>query len=638
MMDLKKLFSGSSKKIATLFSGFYRKLRDFKLKMKWSKNNIIIIVVVISALLLSAIGAGFYYYFRIYNAPNFEDELFNKVTTSSEEKINPGDKLSYEVDYKNSGYRDVDELKIIIPIPENTSLESSTEGGVYDDRDETLEYRIENLDAGSSGSVSFILKVKNPLDNDTRISIGEVRFEYSVGEENFTKLLESGPGHIVESSPEFSSFSFSSKDVNGGLLSLGDEIEYSVNIKNTGNMTAEQVRVINRLSPYLKFKDVSSGGSAEYDDGELIWDIGKISPGGSETLVFRAELEAGEVNDKEEIISTAEVFYLGESKYKKETVDVARLFPDFSESSVAVADANGGTYLWAGETVSVKINLKNTGEREADEYSLFCPVPEPATYVSRSGTAEGIEWSDDIRGLIWRLDSLGVGQSKEINFNMTVNEDYFFRSGTITTEFYVIAGDERFDIEPVSINIQGHPYLNVVAMGDSLIARSDWVQRLDQKLEAAYPAAEYNTVASAISGEMSFEGLARFDSTVGPLRPHILIVAYGTNDTGISYSYFQYSIDSIVAKARGMGATVFINTIGPISLAGKSDWPKYNQAIMEVSAKYGVPVIDVASVLSQNPGRYFYDGMHYTPEGSEAVAQTVFNNVSQYLNSLGGRR
>jgi len=433
-------------------------------------------------------------------------------------------------------------------------------------------------------------------------------------------------------------FSFSSKDVNGGLLSLGDEIEYSVNIKNTGNMTAEQVRVINRLSPYLKFKDVSSGGSAEYDDGELIWDIGKISPGGSETLVFRAELEAGEVNDKEEIISTAEVFYLGESKYKKETVDVARLFPDFSESSVAVADANGGTYLWAGETVSVKINLKNTGEREADEYSLFCPVPEPATYVSRSGTAEGIEWSDDIRGLIWRLDSLGVGQSKEINFNMTVNEDYFFRSGTITTEFYVIAGDERFDIEPVSINIQGHPYLNVVAMGDSLIARSDWVQRLDQKLEAAYPAAEYNTVASAISGEMSFEGLARFDSTVGPLRPHILIVAYGTNDTGISYSYFQYSIDSIVAKARGMGATVFINTIGPISLAGKSDWPKYNQAIMEVSAKYGVPVIDVASVLSQNPGRYFYDGMHYTPEGSEAVAQTVFNNVSQYLNSLGGRR
>jgi lysophospholipase L1-like esterase len=403
-------------------------------------------------------------------------------------------------------------------------------------------------------------------------------------------------------------------------------------------MTAEDVRVISSLSPYLKFKDVRSGNSAKYDEGELIWDIGQIKPGESETLVFRAELEAGEVDDKEEIISTAEVFYQGEAKNKKETVDVVRLFPDFSESSAAVADVNGGTYLWAGETVSVKITLKNTGEREADEYRLFCPIPEPATYVSRSGTAEGIEWSDDIRGLIWTLNGLGVGQSEEITFNMTVNENYYYSSGTITTQFYIIGGDERFDIEPVSINIQGHPYLNVVAMGDSLIARSDWVQRLDQKLEAAYPAADYNTVPSAVSGEMSFEGLARFDSTVGPLHPHILIIAYGTNDTGVSYSYFKYSIESIVAKARGMGATVFINTIGPISSAGKSEWPNYNRAIMEVSAQYGVPVIDVASVLSQNPGKYFYDGVHYTAEGSEVVAQTVFNNVSQYLNSLGGRR
>jgi len=620
------------KRIASFISRSSGKIKTVKKKMKLSRKNVIIMAAVFLVVLIAAISAGFYYYFKIYSMPNFEDELFNKVTTSSTEKISPGDTLSYKVDYKNSGYRDVDKLRIIIPIPEKTSLESGTDGGVYDDQNETLEYVIEDLTPGSSGSVGFILKVKNPVDNGTRIEIGEVRFEYSVGEENFTKSLESGPGHIVESSPEFSSFSF------GGLLSLGDEIEYSINIKNTGDMTAEDVRVISRLSPYLKFKGVSEGESAEYDEGELIWDLGKISPGKSETLVFRAELEAGEVNDKEEIISTAEVFYQGESENKKKTVDVARLFPDLSESSAAVTDANGGTYLWAGETVSVKITLKNTGERKADEYRLFCPIPEPATYVSRSGTVEGIEWSDDIRGLIWTLNGLEVGQSKEITFNMTVNDSYYYRSGTITTEFYVIAGDERFDIEPASINIQGHPYLNVVAMGDSLIAKSDWVQRLDQKLEAAYPAADYNTAASAVSGEMSFEGLARFDSTVGPLHPHILIVAYGTNDTGISYSYFQYSIDSIVAKARGMGATVFINTIGPISWPGKTDWPRYNQAIMDVSAKYGVPVINVASALSQNPGKYFYDGMHYTAQGSEVVAQTVFNSVSQYLNSLGGRR
>jgi len=91
-------------------------------------------------------------------------------------------------------------------------------------------------------------------------------------------------------------------------------------------------------------------------------------------------------------------------------------------------------------------------------------------------------------------------------------------------------------------------------------------------------------------------------------------------------------------KARNVGATVFINLIGPISVSGKEAWPKYNNAIREISAKYGVPIVDVTTPLSQSKGKYLSDGMHYTSAGSEVVAQTVFNSISQYLNGLGGRR
>jgi lysophospholipase L1-like esterase len=137
---------------------------------------------------------------------------------------------------------------------------------------------------------------------------------------------------------------------------------------------------------------------------------------------------------------------------------------------------------------------------------------------------------------------------------------------------------------------------------------------------------------------MSFEGLARYDSTVGPLRPTILIICYGSNDVGISASYFSYSIENIIKKAMGQGATVFINTIGPISNPGKTQWPVYNNIIRQVANNFGIPAIDVTSVLSQNRGAYLYDGLHYTPEGAEVVAQTVFNSIVPYLNGLGGRR
>ncbi|MCD4670790.1 MAG: DUF11 domain-containing protein [Actinomycetia bacterium] len=633
----KKQAVGSISRLGSLLKKVFKKIKNFRIKIKLGKKNIIIIVSVFVVVLIAA-AAGYYYYFHIYSMPNFEDELYNNVVTASMERISPGDSLTYKVNYKNSGYRDVDILQITIGIPENTSLESSTGGGTYDEQNRLLQYTIKKIPRESSGSIEFVMEVAEPLDSGTEIIPGEVKFDYSIGEGSFEKLLDSGGGHIVESSPDFSSLSVSSVDINGGILGLEDEIKYTINIKNTGNMIARDVEVRSRLSPHMSPNGSYISQSGKYSDGCVVWDFEELLPGEQKTLTFRAKLESGEVGDREEIINSTALIYGGEVKAEKEVVNIVRLFPDFSESTATIADTNGGSYLWSGDTVRVKVTIRNTGQIKADDYRLFCPIPGPATYVSRSGTAEGIKWSDDIKGLIWDLSGLEVGESKEITFNMTVDSSYYYKSGTITTDFHIAAGDEDFVIEPVSIYIQGHPYLNVVAMGDSLIAKSDWVQRLDGKLEAAYPAADYNTLASAVSGEASYQGLARFDGTVAPLHPHILIVAYGTNDAGGSLSYFQYSIDSIVAKAKNIGATVFINLIGPISASGKSNWPRYNEVIMAVSAKYGVPVINVTSPLSQNTGKYLSDGVHYTPAGSEVVAQTVFNSISQYLNGLGGRR
>lgn len=603
-----------------------------------AKKNKIIIIVSVFIVLLIAAAAGYYYYFYIHTMANFDDELYNNVVTASMEKVNPGDSLTYKVNYKNSGYRSVDILQITIGIPGNTSLKSSTGDGIYDEENRSLQYTLEDIPRESSGSIEFVIEVAEPLDNGTEIIPEDVKFDYFIKEESFEKLLDSGDGHIVESSPGFNSFSISSVDINGGMLELEDEIKYTISIKNTGNMIAKDVEIRSQLSPHMNPGGSYISQSGKYSNGNIVWDFEELAPGEQKTLIFNAKLEGGEVEDMEEIINNAVLTYNGEIIDEKETSNIVRLFPDLSESIATIADANGGSYLWSGETVSARVTIKNTGQRRADDYRLFCPIPGPVTYISQSGTAEGISWSDDIRGLIWDLSGLEAGESREITFSMTVNSDYLYRSGTITTGFYITSGDDETVIEPTSIYIQGHPYLNVVVMGDSLIAKSDWAQRLDGKLEAAYPFADYNTISSAVSGEHSFQGLARFDSTVGPLGPHILIIAYGTNDTNVSYNYYKANIDSIVAKAINIGATVFINLIGPITDPNIGDWSKYNKAIMEVSAKYGVPVINVTSPLSQSTGKYLSDGMHYTSAGSEVVAQTVFNSISQYLNGIGGRR
>jgi uncharacterized repeat protein (TIGR01451 family) len=637
LMGLKHKTEKVFNSLTSSFVNFSGRIKGLMPDMSLTNKKIIVIISVF-AIVLAGIGAGFYYYFQVYASPNFEDSLSNNVITHSMVDISPGDILSYEVNYKNTGYRSVDLLEITIPIPGHTKVLSFTEGGELDENENVLVYTLRDLPRDSSGQVLFELEADTPLDDGTKIDMGDVILAYSIGEQELETILDGGPGHTVESSPDLGYVKITSAGPGGDSVFLGDELAYTIEIKNTGDMTAREVEVKSSPSGHLTIKTESIGQSGSYTQGEITWMLDEIRPGESKRLAFRGILESRGVQDGDQINTTVSVFYGGSQTGSDEVSDIARLFPDFSQSTVTLTDANGGTYLWAGETIDVKVTLRNTGHTKAEEYSLYCPVPAQATYVSKSGTAEGIRWDDEIRGLIWDLEGLEVGQSREIFFKMTVNSDHYYKSSTLSTEFHIVAYEEEFHIEPASIYIQGHPYLNVVAMGDSLITKSDWVQRLDNKLEAAFPAADYNTAASGVSGEMSFQGLNRYDSTVGPLNPTILIVAYGTNDVGGSQSYFSYSIDSIIAKARGQGATVFINLIGPITQAGKSEWPIYNNIIRQVAAKHGIPVIDVTTPLSQNRGGYLSDGMHYTPAGSEVVAQTVFNTIVPYLNSLGGRK
>jgi lysophospholipase L1-like esterase len=222
---------------------------------------------------------------------------------------------------------------------------------------------------------------------------------------------------------------------------------------------------------------------------------------------------------------------------------------------------------------------------------------------------------------------LNSGSSREFVFSNFVN----------STEFSNICA--QYGIQAGTVNVSGSSGAvsrsaagnTIVVMGDSLINMSDWVQRFGTIINSKFPASGYNTIGSAVNGEMAFQGVSRFDSTVASQNPRIIIIAYGTNDIGSSPDRFQSSMEQLVVKSKNIGATVFFNLVGPIYHSGKQDWPAFNQIIMGIAAKYGIRVIDVSGPLSQNPGVYLIEGMHYSPAGAGVVAQSAFNVVSQYL-------
>jgi len=608
-----------------------------KVNISTIKKNKKWLFIIIPAVLIIAAAVVICYYFFIYLKPNFSDPSYNYIYSDTSEYVAPGSEISYSIDFKNTGNRAVDRLEIDVAIPENTSFTSSDTEITTKDGGNVIVFNYNTVKTGQAGKVNFLVTADKPLDNGIKIILDKVKFNYTIKDNKYSQDIDSGFNHTVQSSPDFSGFSLKAVDENGGYLHMGDTIEYTLSVKNKGDMNATGVEIKSTLSKNISIIEESITGSGDIQDNTVLWSPDTLKVNKSHTFKFKAVVDY-DLTDGELIENNSTISCDQGVKATDTTSDPVTLLPDFASSEILLSDANGG-YLWAGDTVNIKIIITNSGERKADSYSLVCPTPQGATYISRSGTPEGIRWSDDIRGLIWDLNDLDVGESKEIDYQIKVNDDLFYTGGNIITDFKIESDNLETELEQASISVKRHIYMTIVAMGDSLIAKSDWVQRFDQLMEANYPYADYNTIPSGISGERAPHGFVRFDSTVAIYNPQIIIIAYGTNDTGTGVNNFSVHLEGIVMKARKLGATVFLNLIGPVYYPGKDSYPKYNNEIIKIANKYSIPVINVLTPLSQNPGHYLYnDGIHYTPEGSAVVAQTVFNSVTQYLDDFGSRK
>lgn len=614
-------------------------MKDFlknpnKLLEEIKKPKWIIMIISIAVIIIFSIAAC--YYFFIYLKPNFNDFSQNYISTNTANPIKPGEEILYSINFKNTGNRAIDKLEIKAGIPSNTTIASSDGGTTTGDDGNTLIFNFDRIEKNQSGKADFTVKVNKPLDNGTSIILDDVTFNYMVEGRQYSQKITSDLNHIINSSPDFSNFDLKAVDENSGDLQMGDIIEYTLMVKNSDYMNATGVEIKSILSKNLSVIEESIDNSGIYKNNTVVWNINNFEINKLRTFKFRAIVNY-DLNDGDLIENKSTLICDQGIEVQKSTSDSITLLPEFSDSEVFLSDTNGG-YLWTGETINIKIVIRNSGEKEATSYRLICPIPAGATYISGSGTPEGIIWSDEIRGLIWNLNNLNVGDEKEINFQIRVDYDLLYTGGNIVTNFKIESNGSETEIEQASLSVKKHIYMTIVAMGDSLIARSDWVQGFDQLLESAYPYADYNTIAAGVSEEKAYEGYARFDSTVAIYRPQIIVIAYGTNDTGAGLTNFSVHLEGLVMKSRNLGATVFLNLIGPVFYPGKNSYPQYNNEIIKIAAKYSLPVIDVLSPLSQDPDLYLSDGVHYTTDGSAVVAQTVFNYVIQYLDDFGQRR
>lgn len=606
--------------------------------VKKFRSKILNISVLVSIIILF-IGLGFLvsYIFLIKLTPSFDDENFNYIKSLSPYDIKPGDEIQLELSYQNTGFREVKDVYIEFKIPSNTKLKSSVWSGKYFEKNGKVILEGGSLKRGEGAKVHLFLIVDKPLDNDTEIKVEDVELQYKIKDENFTKKLESQVVFKIVSSPIFYLSPVELKDVDGGDLRMGDEIDVSFLTTNTGDMNGRNVIISAKIPPKTEvISDFIYPQNFEIEDNAIIWNFATYEINKETNFKFRLKVLNG-FQDNETINQKINLVSEDGKNISMEASIVVKLFPDLGESIVKLEDKDD-EYTWPGDIISASIIIKNTGDIEAKNVKLICNIPANTILVKNSARCENASIDNSPEKVTFLIDKIDVNEEKKVSIEFQISPK-MTNGGAIKTDFYLEANRVSFNIKNADIKVKPNFKVTIACMGDSLIALSNWPQILGNMLESTYPRADYNVIASGIQGETASRGFQRFDSSIAKYKPQIVIIGYGTNDTGGGTDKFRYYLSGIVGKAKNIGAQIFLESLGYINATkepSKADWPTYQKIIYEVGATNGVPVIDIYTPLSQNPDAYLIDWVHYTPEGAEVVARTIFHYLAQHLNEYGG--
>jgi len=605
-------------------------------------NKLWIILPVAFAVITLSVLAGLYYYALYFNKPNFEENGYNKILQSTSGPVTPGQEIKYSIEFMNTGNTDISQLSIETEIPANTDVVSSSSNAKIGTDGKKIAFNIGNLAKNSDGKVLFSVKVKNPLDNGTEIKVSDAVFNYISREKQKQFNMSQNLVNTVNSNPDFSDFMLSFKDLNKDKISMGDDILFTVTLGNTGDMNAANIKLTNLLpGKFILYEDTMQPAALfDKDTQEIVWDIAKINTGEVKSFSFKAKI-GDNFDNLETFKDTASVIYENKSVKDAFAEDKVFGFPNFSNSTNTVEHPAAGD-VWAGDSLKYTVNIINSGLRAGEDIEITCPIPGGTAYVKSSGSQpDFLEYDQKANVLKWKIKTIDVGKTLSLTFETRISGS-LTRGGTIKSAFHIKGDSQDFDIAPAVIKVRSYIFQTIVCMGDSQITVSNWPAHLDGLLESTYPHAEYNTIGSGVPQQMAYQGVRRFDSTVAVYKPQVIVIGYGTNDVGSGTSLFTDGIQELINKAKGIGATVIVHSIGYIDTGiqpAKKGWPSYNDVLQEVCANNGVPYVDIAGPMSEDPGLYVSsDGMHWTYEGGQLVAHLVYNTLRNYLDGEGKRK
>ena len=160
-----------------------------------------------------------------------------------------------------------------------------------------------------------------------------------------------------------------------------------------------------------------------------------------------------------------------------------------------------------------------------------------------------------------------------------------------------------------------------------------------QMIKERYPYAVVNSITTAIGGENSERGCARFINEVMVHHPDVLFIDYALNDTGLELERAREYWETMIQEALKQHVKVILQTPTPDQrvdiMDSQTALEQHAQQVRELAAKYHVGLVDSYAAfkkLKQN-GEDLSTYMSHVNHPNEKGHTVVCNLIAEWLKS-----
>ena len=292
--------------------------------------------------------------------------------TADIENPNFGDNVTYTVTVTNDGNADAKAVVVRDVLGKDLKFVSATGTYTFDEATNTITWTVD-VDAGKTETFTVVATV---------INYGNVTNSLVVGNKTFNKNVT-----VPEITPD--------KTVDNENPNFGDDLTYTVTVKNEGNGNANDVIIVDALGKGLEY--VSSTGNYDNKTNTITW---KVDLASGETKTFTVVAKIVGYTDVTNEVTVG-------NKTAAVTVNIPEI--------ISAKDVNNTTPNF-GDKVEYTITVNNNANKDAKQVVIVDTLGKGLKFINASHNGK---YDESTRTITWIID-LDAGESAVFSVNAAV--------------------------------------------------------------------------------------------------------------------------------------------------------------------------------------------------------------------------